>query len=238
MIISTSYLSDNTRKIRRWLLLVCLIGYSISKLDLTLTEIHVFGSKFEMLNYTAIPFVLIIVILYFLITYAFYSLSEYSHGHWTEAADVVERHVQGKTRSPFDISVKMDGIRRDIDNIQEQITNREYYELDARAVAGLEKALEERKIENKKLLEFFINATSRIPLVAQYSWGHLRTFVEMVLPMLVAMYAIVHLAYFTEISNPNLKGDAVGSGTVQSDSIAVVTETPATVDTTEIITAD
>ncbi len=66
-------LSENTRKIRRSLLAASLIGYSISKIDVRISKVTVFGTEFKIGDFQAIPFVL------GLITFIFYALSEYAH---------------------------------------------------------------------------------------------------------------------------------------------------------------
>ena len=71
-------LSENTRKIRRSLLAAGLVGYLISKIDVSIPKVTIFGTEFKIGNFQAIPFVLGLIVLYYLITFSFYALSEYA----------------------------------------------------------------------------------------------------------------------------------------------------------------
>ena len=229
-----NYLSENTRKIRRSLLLVSLIGYAISKVGLTLTEFQVFGSKFELKNYEAIPFVLIMVVAYFLTTFTVYALSEFAQGYKIAGEELVERHAQGKPTSALDIRLSMNKIRDEIRRLSD-------LDVDIDTLDSRDSAVREKQVEYDRLgglHDMIMDFQSRIPLYARISWKSVRTLVEMALPVVVALYVIVHLAFYTEISNPNPESDAMGTDLNPPDSVVVVKEAPVAMDSTDSMFGD
>lgn len=90
----TGFISENTRKIRRGLMTSCLIGFSISQIGLYLREFSLFGSKFAITNHQAIPFILGIIVSYYLVTFLSYGFQEYS--------DVMKQFYKDKAQAELD----------------------------------------------------------------------------------------------------------------------------------------
>lgn len=239
---SITYLSENTRKIRRSLLLVSLIGYAISKLGLALTEVQVFGSKFEFQNYTAIPFVLILVILYFLITFVVYAGSEQSRGFLKAVEDYHARVAQGKSYTPDDIEHSISSLQSEIAAMTKSSSSFvKPGDFSEDVPSDLTRAIAEKTAEIRRLERADAPGGPpilRVPFYARLSWGGLRTVTEIWVPILISVVVIAHLALFTEISNSSLKGEAEGLHIVQPDSINIATDTPVIVDTTDTISGN
>lgn len=239
---SISYLSDNTRKTRRSLLAASLIAYAISKLGLTLTEVQVFGSKFEFQNYSAIPFVLIMVVVYFLVTFIVYAGSEYSHGHRNAVHDYRERIIRGKSNSEFDINESITCLQDEISELSEaRVTTSGYQVTFSELPSEVVKSIADKTAEIKRLkrvLSIVTDQQFRVPFYRLFRWAGMRTFCEIALPFIISLYAIAHLAFFTEITNPALNGNVETANTVQPDSNAVVIETPVMPDSLDSISGN
>ena len=62
----SGFLSESTRKVRMGLLTACLIGFSISKVGFVVTKVSILGSELALTRIEAIPFILGVVVLYYL----------------------------------------------------------------------------------------------------------------------------------------------------------------------------
>ena len=192
-------ISEPTRKIRKSLLIFSLIGYSISKIDVTISRVTVLGTEFRIGNFDAIPFVLGMIILFFLTTFFFYSIQDY----YSQSAVIIRESAIQEFEAVTGLGYGPVSIKKDIDRAkkeQEQLSlisrigsaNSEVEEKQARLSSYIRKLYELLKGEEKLLYQYhgaeYVNTF--------FVW--LRQFMEFWVPLIFGTYACILVFFFTE----------------------------------------
>ncbi len=182
-------ISESTRKVRKSLLAASLVGLSISMIDVSISKITIFGTEFKIGNFQAIPFVLGVIVLYFLITFIFYVLSEYAHLHREG-----EKEFLLGLRSPVPTTHKE--AKREVERLQTEL---ERIGSTAGSMADFEKEFTEKqiKLDNmKSVLNYLKNKD--LKLFDRFSFMNIRFVIELIVPITVGIFACIMVFFFTE----------------------------------------
>jgi|SRR3989339_1965451 len=193
-------LSDETKKIRKSLLLFCAIGFSLSQIGLSIGKISLFGSVLYASNIAAIPIVLGLIVLYYLVSFIVVGLHEYSNSYRKSREEYITQFTEGKTYTESDVQLLLTIIDREISEFQFQLKNSPL--LDDRnklQIAISEKNQE--KIKYKRILDFL--KTHDASLFEKIKIDILKNFVDLFLPVLIGIYVCVILFFFTHIPYNN-----------------------------------
>lgn len=192
-------LSENTRKVRKSLLVVCLIGFAISQVGISIKKVTVLGTEFIIQNHQAIPLTIGLVIFYFLITFVFYALSEYSTAYEKDRRNYLE-NISGKT---FPTKSQAIASAAELKNELEKLENehgsavgeKEKEKLDIRKK---KKETESEYYKMKRIKDFWDNTKRSIYDVIPFK--KTRIFVEFFIPVFIAIYILILLFFYTDFS--------------------------------------
>ncbi|MEC4686191.1 MAG: hypothetical protein VST71_10725 [Nitrospirota bacterium] len=208
-----SILSNHTRKVRKSLLIASVIGYSISKIGLTIKKVSLFGSEFSITNHEAIPFILIIITTYLLITFISYSLSDYSSHYRKGKRDYIEQIVSGSMQSRDALLHSLSLLEKEIINLEKKIKGMNYIPPDGRI--EIEKEIEKKKFEQQKLNNILrFHETNRKSLFDYFTFAKFRLVMELIIPILAGIITIVFLIFYTnitQIDGKELKGSSAST---------------------------
>ena len=200
-------LSPETRKVRKSLMAVCLIGFALAKVQLTFEKFTILGSVFIVQNYQAIPLIIGLIILYYLVTFLFYALDEYQQEFLESRKEYLKTIGEGETPLTLyeaeerylklDRRIKRFEDRGQFDN--NDILSKEKFEIAKEKYTRRKKELGKLK----KIISYL--ETQRFTI---WNLRHLkvfRTFVEIILPVLISIYILLLIFVFTDFSvlNPN-----------------------------------
>jgi hypothetical protein len=176
-------LSEDVRKVRRSLLAASLIGYAISKIDVTITKATVFGTEFKFGNFDAIPFVLALIILYFFIAFIIFALSEYASLYRGERREYIRRIMNSE-------DVPLSALQAD-----EKLEQLE---------TAIEKAqFEDQRLSLKKEIDNIWKCKKyfegeKKSVFHRFSFMKLRYIIEFFIPIFVSVYAMILLFFLTD----------------------------------------
>ncbi len=193
----TGILSDETRKIRKGLLVVCLIGFSISKVGLVVKKISILGSELAITRFEAIPLILGLMVLYYLLTFICYGLDEYSSGHRKMHEEYLEKLESGKNYSPEVINENLENAHLECKRLELDLEKVVFG--DGQEV--IKNKLEEKKREINKLdrLLRFSEYYFHRPFFFRFRFIYFRPFMELFAPIAMGIYTLILLFFFTPI---------------------------------------
>ncbi len=192
------FLSENTRKNRKSLLLVCLIGIIISSINLKITKISLLGTEFLIENFDAIPVILGLVILYFLIAFISYGLFEYSRAYRNLREEYLQRLSTGQVFNEYEVRKEFEKVKNEISDLNHEISTIEFREeqLKIKEII-ISKNTELAKLE--RILEFY--KVRHSSFFERLRMDGIKTAVELIFPIVLAIYTITVLFFFTDIAN-------------------------------------
>ncbi|MCD4788469.1 MAG: hypothetical protein K8R37_00605 [Bacteroidales bacterium] len=198
------FLSDNTRKIRKGLLIVCLVGFSISKVGLIVRKISFMGSELAITNFESISFILGIMVLYYLLTFICYGFDEYSYAYRKLREKYLEKIESGRAYSPHEIDKSLKYAESEYARLETQLEQNEYEEQREK----IRDKLDAKKRETDKLARLIeFQRYYRGSSFERFRFRHLRTFMELLAPIAIGIYTLILLFFFTPI--PQLAEDIV-----------------------------
>ena len=197
---SIGFLSDNTRKIRKGLLIVCLVSFSISKVGLIVKKISIMGSELAITNFESIPLILGLMVFYFLLTFICYSFEEYSFGYRKIRNEYLEKIESGKAYSLHEIEKEIEFSESEIERFESD------FEVHQDSITR--GRIKKQKSELEKLFRlrgFF--RFKKGSFFERFRFRYLRTFMELFAPIAVGIYTLILLFFFTPV--PQLAEDIV-----------------------------
>ena len=93
-------LSDKTRKTRKALLAASLIGICISHIDVNISKVTVFGTEFKFGNFEAIPIILGLIILFYLINFYAYGALDLRNFQKMYSREAVDTIIKDENNEP------------------------------------------------------------------------------------------------------------------------------------------
>ena len=192
------FLSEETRKTRKGLLVVCLIAFSISKIGLTVKKVNVFGSELIISNFESIPLVLGLMVLYYLFTFLSYGLDEYSAAYRKLHRENVERIKTDEILTRREIEEKYFDLDHEMENCQltlEQLGNHEERERAVARSREIEIQMNKLAKMNDYLKQFEGSFFER------FQFKFFRPFMELIAPVIIGLYTLILLLFFTTIPN-------------------------------------
>ncbi len=225
-------LSESTRKTRKSMLTFALIGILISRIQVTIGEVSVLGTKFIVKDFGAIPVILALVVLYFLLSFGFNGLNDFSIAHRKRREDLVDKASSGRIISLEDAEQQRSVLQNELVNLEKEI-------------AGLLSRSEREPLSNQiSIRKNEIAKLEKIIGFYQYYRGSfferlrlqgLSDFMNLWLPMFVGTLAVVLLLLFTKLpsvpaeSEPakgtqvlSSQSDSSGRAPISTDSLSVL----------------
>jgi hypothetical protein len=204
-----------------------MLGIIISYIKISVTKITTAGTEIVIQDYTAIPVILSIIVLYFLVVFIFNALDEYSKYHHKNREDVIERITAGKAYSFHDINLKVKSINEDIIKIE----NATRYSGNEETILTNNAKIKELKQEVDRLeMVLTYYQYSKASIYERIKLEGIKDFVNIYLPMFVGLYSIIILLFFTHF--PNIDVDANNSTPQKLNSSISISKT----DTSSAIT--
>ena len=197
----TDFLTESTRKLRKSLLVASLIGFAISYAGLRVSEVSLLGSKLSITKFEVIPFVLGIVVFYFLLTFIIFGFHDYSQSYRKLRTDYVERLAKGTEYSRLNTDKALKDLRGELVSLH---SNMETW------MAGETTKLADR--DRDREIEQEISKLNRVSDFYEYYKGSIferlrlrgmRTFFDLIVPILVGSYVAILLFFFTKIPELN-----------------------------------
>lgn len=161
----SEFLTVSTQKLRKSLLVASLVGFAISYAGLRVSEVSLLGSKLAITKFEVIPFVLGIIVLYFLMTFIIFGLYDYSQSYRKLRKDYVERLAKGTEYSRLNTEKALKDLR---DELMSLHSNMETW------MAGETTRLADR--DRAREIEQEISKLNRVSDFYEYYtpfWGHL-----------------------------------------------------------------
>ena len=192
-------LSDHTRRVRKSLLISSVIGFSISKIGLTVNKVSLLGSEFSIINYKAIPFIISLIIVYFLITFISYALSEYASHHRKGVHDYIDQIASGSVRSRDALLHSISLLEREISTLKPTGMNS--------PLPDIKKEIEKKKFKLRNLRNILkYHETKRKSIFDYFTFNKLRLVIELILPIIVGIISLIILIFYTDIHSGSNKG--------------------------------
>ena len=193
----SEFLTESTQKLRKSLLISSLIGFAISYAGLRVSEVSLLGSKLSITKFEVIPLVLCIIVLYFLVTFTIFGLYDYSQGYRKLRYDALERISKGTVSSRQEAEKALKELKGELEDLS-QMPLSEYME-PSKGEARLSRIQEIRKEVTKleQVLKFF--RYYRGSFFERLKLRGMRTFFDLFLPILVGIYVLILLFFFTKI---------------------------------------
>lgn len=116
----TDFLTESTRKLRKSLLVASLIGFAISYAGLRVAKVSLLGSELSITRFEVIPFVLGIIVLYFLVTFIIFGLYDYSQSHRKLRNDYLEAISKGGVYSKFGADLLLKDKGAELERLQSE----------------------------------------------------------------------------------------------------------------------
>lgn len=198
----SEFLTEPTRKLRKSLLIASLIGFAISYAGLRVSEISLLGSKLSITKFEVIPFVLGIVVSYFLVTFIIFGLYEYSQSYRKQRIDILERISKGTVYSEYETHVALKGLGTELEELQKRAG------FDALITSADSRGLEDRAQEIKqeilkleRVLDFYAHYKGSI--FERLRVRGMKTLFDLFVPIFVGLYVAILLFFFTKIPELN-----------------------------------
>lgn len=190
-------LSENTRKVRLSLLVVCLIGFAISQVGISIKKVTVLGTEFIIQNHQAIPLTIGLVVFYNLITFVFYALSEYSTIYQQNRKDRLESITGEKFLTQSEAIASAQQLELELHSLEKKADSDLGEEEKSKIVDKMkEKELEYFKM--KRIIDFWAETKRTIYDIIPFKKA--RIFVEFFIPVFIAIYTLILLFFYTDFS--------------------------------------
>ena len=209
-------LSDSTRKVRKGLLASSLIGYAISRIGVSISKVSVFGTEIKIGNFEAIPFVLGMIIIYYLITFISYSISEYSHSSY-------ETENQSFVTSDIALPANRREAKKTLSRIENEVSTLEE-EANKADSETASKLIEVRIVQHRKILAMIDGrgGEARMKYLIRFKKLILanRTLVEFSLPIVLGIYCCISVMLYSDfkVDPPKAVRPAV---TIQTEKVMI-----------------
>lgn len=198
----SEFLTEPTRKLRKSLLIASLIGFAISYAGLRVSEISLLGSKLSITKFDVIPFVLGIIVSYFLVTFIIFGLYEYAQSYRKRRFDILERISKGEVYSPRESEIAFHQLKYELEELEKKAG---FSMLTPRDSSRYEDRAQEIKQEIRKLervREFYTHYKGSI--FERLRIRGMKTFFDLFVPIFIGLYVAILLFFFTKI--PELEG--------------------------------
>jgi len=119
---NNSIISEDTKKMRKSLLLSCLIGFSISELGLIIEKISVLSTEISITSFDSVPFILSIIIFYFLFSFCINGIYEYSQYFVSQKRVYLNQISNGEVYEKEEIRKNLDTSNQDLAILENQLT--------------------------------------------------------------------------------------------------------------------
>jgi hypothetical protein len=193
-------LSEITRKVRKSLLVFSLIGYAVSKIDISISKVSVVGTEFLIGNFDAIPFVLGMIILYFLLSFLTYSWAEFREVRIVRLREKLQQRYRAFQGIEFSRTVSEINIRRlkkEINNLKEKMNNQENGKIE---YDGKIRKISEIIDEKEKRIDdyqWLIRKDEESTTYSLFPFS-LKFLMEFFIPITIGIYACILVFFFTE----------------------------------------
>lgn len=199
--------SIETKKVRKSLLLFSTIGFTISQLGIIINKLSLLGSEFIATNIEIIPLILSLIIAYFWISFLILGLHEYSDSYRNARRENLLKISNGNMFSEELINKTKEEYEKEIIVIKNKI--KESPSIPIRV--ELEKKLEElfTKISRHNLI-LKLNSGTKISFFERINIQPFKTFIDLLLPLLIGSFVFIRLAFYTDIPiQNNFKKDII-----------------------------
>ncbi len=199
----SEFLTEPTRKLRKSLLIASLIGFAISYAGLRVSEVSLLGSKLSITRFEVIPFVLGIVVSYFLVTFIIFGLYDYSQSHRKKRIDIIEKISKGTVYSETEATNALEDLQAELENLQTEADIAQYTS-SPETLSRVKKRVWETQQEISKLervLEYYRFYKGSI--FERFRLRGMKTLFDLLVPISIGLYVAILLFFFTKIPELN-----------------------------------
>lgn len=198
----SEFLTEPTRKLRKSLLVASLIGFAISYAGLRVSEVSLLGSKLSITRFEVIPFVLGIVVSYFLVTFIIFGFHDYAQSYRKKRIDIIEKISKGTLYSETEATNALIDLQAELENLQTEVDIAEY--TSPGNVSRVKKKVWETQQEISKLervLEYYRFYKGSI--FERLRLRGMKTLFDLLVPISIGLYVAILLFFFTKIPELN-----------------------------------
>jgi len=192
-------ISEYTRKIRKSLLAATLVGFAIAKIGVVVEEVSIFATKVSLQNYNAITWVIFAIVLYFLVTFVFYALSDYAESSAQSYEELFQWLSSGPDLpSAAQIESSAKKLAKEILELKDQLKGNQHLVYHDPDLAKIKDRLEKKQKQYTSLtyLHDVTEARSR-SFLSRHRFVGPRVVVEFFVPLVLAVFVIGILFFST-----------------------------------------
>jgi len=200
----SEFFTERTRKLRKSLLIASLIGFAISYAGLRVSEISLLGSKLSITRFEVIPFVLGIVVSYFLVTFIIFGLYEYSQSYGKMRMDILERISKGTVYSRRETMIALKHLETELESLQNEAGSQALVSPeDSRRAKDSAREVQQEILKLQRVLDFYADYKGSI--FERLRVRGMKTFFDLFVPIIIGLYVAILLFFFTKIPELNDK---------------------------------
>lgn len=195
-------LTGFTRKLRKSLLIASFIGFAISYAGLSVSEVSLLGSKLAITNFEIIPFVLGIIVLYFLANFIFFGFYDYSQHYRKLRLNIADLYSEGKMAKAGEVIERIRNLNKELDELRQKLPMAGIESPDkADKIRDKMKVIESERKKLSKAVDFL--AKTQVYIFENSVFIKLiykmRTIFDFFVPIGVGAYVVILLFFFTKI---------------------------------------
>ncbi len=195
---NSGFLSDNTRKIRRGLMIACMIGFTMAKVGLIIKKISIFGTELAITNFEVIPFVIGLAVLYYLLTFISYGFDEYSSAYKQMRVEYYEKIESGRGYSRREILAHLKLADQELGRLETSLQS----DILGEKRNEIEDKIRKKEIEFSKLMRVdkaYLSSHYKRSFFERFRFRYLREFMELYAPIVIGIYIVILLFFFTSV---------------------------------------
>lgn len=195
----SEFFTERTRKLRKSLLVASLIGFAISYAGLRVSEISLLGSKLSITRFEVIPFVLGIVVSYFLVTFIIFGFYDYAQSYRKKRIDIAERISKGAVYSKQETMIALEHLQTELNDISAAFGT--YILEDKQRIEDRTQKINQEILKLERILDFYESYKGSI--FERLRFRGMKTLFDLFVPIFIGFYVAILLFFFTKIPELN-----------------------------------
>jgi hypothetical protein len=191
----TDDLSENSRKLRKSMLAFSMVGLVLAYVQPVINKVTVLGTEFIITNFGALPTILGLIILYFLVSFGVNAVDEYTASNRKRREDLIDRIASGKVYTTEEAEEQLGKLKLELKSLHAEFNSLGFN--DKTEVTRMIQLKEQEIFKTQKILDFY--NTYKMPLFGRINLRRwITNGINVYLPILVGIYTIVLLVFFTK----------------------------------------